>query len=174
MNSTPSIRRNFKNNYAQKTRKFLIILSLIICGITAKAQIIYQPYISNSQVSYLQEVQLCHYSNGHWGKWYSAPNFVVFGEYDDFYLSCLDVDEGNPQLHLTIKNYRWPDKKTRKLHRKKKLWYQYEGTIEVYGNTPWKANVIIDIQPYKKRPFTYNAKTKDNKWGIGINFTRMH
>lgn len=86
--------------------------------------------------SYAQAVvqSVCNYIDGYWGEWHlPAYRLNVQGNYDNFIIYNSSYHPSSYMVKVVINNFQYNvDKKEKKRRRKENLFYEYNGTVELY------------------------------------------
>lgn len=140
----------------------------------------------------------CKLINGYWGQWecsnpyqFIEGGYLMQGTYDEFII--YEYGKHPSQYIMKVKLFAMrveQDKKIKKKRIKSGEWYQYTGSIEYYttgvlerfndiiqqwpyvpnssNGKPHTVAATIKIQPYKKKPETYNIFFENMGLGIQI------
>lgn len=138
----------------------------------------------------LGQIYTCTNINGYWGKWEQQYVCSITGNFDNFVLHSSIQHPSEYYCKVVIQNFSVPDKKTKRIHNKNKIWYEYTGYIEYYVASWWdegdfvsvfpsgapystkngyrlkRSKATIKIAPYKKSPRVYNIWFEG--YGVGI------
>lgn len=117
------------------------------------------------------QISTCPYYNGYWGKWkshttrymYSSPSYRygLFGGYSGFIIYNKSDHPSKYIFKFDINSYVTPDKKSKKLHYKNNIWYEYSGTVEYYVTERYPT--ILDILKAFDFPyFSYDSGSEGN------------
>lgn len=135
------------------------------------------------------QIYTCTNINGYWGKWQKEYVLSATGDINNFVLHSSTSHPSEFYCKVVIQNFSMPDKKTKRLYCKNKIWYEYTGYIEYYVASWWsvedyvrnfpvgpyntengyhlkRSKATIKIAPYKKSPRVYNIWFEG--YGVGI------